>query len=536
MLFEAENIEVSAGGRSLFRAERLQIGPDDRIGLTGMNGAGKTTLLRLIAGEREPDEGTVRIAGLRAVIPQLKPDEGTLSGGETTALFARRALSERAALLLADEPTMHLDADHIRHLEREMSAYEGAIVVVSHDREFLDRICTKIWAIEGGEVRVYSGNYSDYQKMREIERRQHWEKYDAYVETKRRLEEAVTQKMRQAGRAVKAPRGLSRSEARMGKDHFGSLQKGLHQSVKAIRSRIEKLERVEKPREPERVRMNVPGAAQLGSRIVIRVDGLEARAGGRLLWRDVRFGLPAGSKTALLGPNGAGKTTLLKRIVEGSEGVAVAPAAKIGYFSQNLDVLRPDRSILDNVSASAVQPPEVVRTVLARMLFRRDDVYKPVGVLSGGERVRTALAKLMVGDVNVMVLDEPTNFLDIPSIEALESLLADYAGTVLFVSHDRRFVEKTADRILHIVDGRVKVFEGSYREYEERLADRAKAGNGKTAKADLEAEWLTVETKWTETLGKLSMPGNDDDKAELEALFKQLTARRNELRRQLGKS
>jgi pleuromutilin/lincosamide/streptogramin A transport system ATP-binding/permease protein len=531
MLFEASQVEMFIGGRRLFKADQLRIAPGERIGLVGMNGAGKTTLLRLIAGEAQPDAGSVRIAGSRAVIPQLKPDEGTLSGGETTAQYMERALAERAALLLADEPTMHLDADHIRRLEKALAAYEGAVVVVSHDREFLDRVCARIWAIEDGVVTAYSGNYSFYREARELARRQHREQYEAYVEKRRQLEEAVRQKAQKAARVVKRPRNLGPSEARMGKDYFGSVQKGIHQSIRALRTRIGKLERVDKPREPDRVRMSVPEAARLGSRAVIRVDGLEARAGGRLLWRDVRFALPAGSKTALLGPNGSGKTTLLRRILERSEGVAIAPAARIGYFSQNLDLLRPERSVMDNVSDGAAQPPEVVRAVLARLLFRRDDVYKPVGVLSGGERVRTALAKLIVGDVNVMVLDEPTNFLDIPSIEALESLLADYGGTVLFVTHDRRFADRTADRILEIRDGRVHVFEGGYREYEEHKSRMAEAGD-----AALEEELMMVETKLSETLGKLSMPGPGDDPEALDAAFRELAAKRNELRRLLGKA
>jgi len=531
MLFEASQVELFVAGRPLFRAEQLRIASGERIGLVGMNGAGKTTLLRLIAGEAQPDAGSVRIAGSRAVIPQLKPDEGTLSGGETTALYMERALAGRAALLLADEPTMHLDADHIRRLEKALLAYEGALVVVSHDREFLDRVCTRIWAIEDGVVTSYSGNYTFYRQARELEKRQHREKYEAYVDKRRQLEEAIRRKAQKAARMESGPRNLSPSEARMGKDFYGSVQKGIHQSIKALRTRIGKLERVDKPREPERVRMNVPEAARLGSRVVIRVDGLEARAGGRLLWRDVRFALPAGSKTALIGPNGSGKTTLLRRIVERGEGVAIAPAAKIGYFSQNLDILRPERSVIDNVSEGSAQPPEVVRAVLARLLFRRDDVYKPVGVLSGGERVRTALAKLIVGDVNVMVLDEPTNFLDIPSIEALESLLADYDGTVLFVTHDRRFADRVANRILEIRDGRVHVFEGGHREYEEHKARREAAGD-----AALEEELMTVETKLSETLGKLSVPGPGDDPAALDAQFRQLVARRNELRRLLGKA
>lgn len=186
---------------------------------------------------------------------------------------------------------------------------------------------------------------------------------------------------------------------------------------------------------------------------------------------------------------------------------------------------------MDNVSDGAAQPPEVVRAVLGRLLFRRDDVCKPVGVLSGGERVRAALAKLIVGDVNVMVLDEPTNFLDIPSIEALESLLADYEGTVLFVTHDRRFAERTADRILEIRDGRVVVFEGGYREYEEHQSRMAEAGD-----AALEEELMMVETKLSETLGKLSMPEPGDDPEALDAAFRKLAARRNELRRLLGKA
>ncbi|MBW5446542.1 ATP-binding cassette domain-containing protein [Cohnella sp. CFH 77786] len=531
VILEANHLELSIGDRLLFKAERLKIGRNDRIGIVGRNGAGKTTLLNVLTGRMETDRGSVSVAVPVSFIPQLKPNPSHLSGGEVTWRYVDQALLGPHGLLFADEPTMHLDADHIRQLEERLAAYEGALAIVSHDRAFLDRICTQIWSIENAVVSVYAGNYSDYESMRELEKRQHAEKYGEYIRKKEQLEEAIVSKSAKAAGMMKPPKRMSKKESNLYKAGKGVQQKGVHKAVKALQTRVEKLEKVEKPRELPNVRLDIPGGNEFASKTALRAEGLTASFGDRILWKGASFTIGRGTKTALIGPNGAGKTTLLKRLLEGGEGVYVSPGVRIGYFSQNLDILDPDRSVLRNVAGTAVHPDATIRLVLARLLFRGDDVFKPVGVLSGGERVKTAFAKIFLSDINVLVMDEPTNFLDIPSIEALEQLLSEYEGTVLFVSHDRRFVERVADRVLDIRDGKVVPFAGKYQDDRERLAETPKMG-----KTEAEEELLRVETKVTEVLGKLGMPGIPPVEAsELDRHFRELVARRNALRQELNK-
>ena len=368
-------------------------------------------------------------------------------------------------------------------------------------------------------------------KQGSYKKQQHLERYKAYVEKRQQLTEAIWTKSRKAAGMMKPPKRMGNKEARLGRDRIGAAQKGVHQAIKALETRIEKLEKVEKPREQPTIRLAIPGMSAITSPIALRVERLHAVFGERTLWRNVHFTISKAAKAALIGPNGSGKTTLLRRIVALDEGVSLAPGAKIGYFSQNLDTLDASRSVLDNVLDVSVQSDEMVRLILARLLFKGNDAFKPVGVLSGGEKVKAALARLIASDVNFLVLDEPTNFLDIPSIEAVQQLLASYEGTLLFVSHDRRLVRRVADQIIAIRDGGVTSFAGTYDAYLEEQDKRAQNEN-----AELADELLRVETKLGEVLGKLSMQGPQDaSSAELDAQFRQLAARRNELRRALGK-
>lgn len=533
IVLEANQIEKSVADRRLFVAERLKIGESDRISIVGLNGAGKTTLMNVLAGRIEPDRGHVSTSVPIAFIPQFKPSRSWLSGGESTWRYIDDALRNPHGLLFADEPTMHLDEGHIRQLENRLSQYEGALIVVSHDRAFLDRICTQIWSLENEAVSVYKGNYSDYAQTRELEKRQHEDNYEDYVRKKQQLEKAIVAKVSKAAGMLKPPKRMSTSESRLYKGGKGTTQKGVHQAIKALETRVEKLEKVEKPRDVPAIKLDIPGSREFGSKTALRVERLEASFGNRTLWRDVSFALRKGSKTAITGPNGAGKTTLVKRIVRGGEGVYPAPGVKLGYFSQNLDILDPDRTVIENVSSTAVQSDALIRLVLARLLFRGDDVFKSVGELSGGERVKTAFAKLFLSDINMLVMDEPTNFLDIPSIEALEQLLMDYEGTLLFVSHDRRFVDRVAGQMLDIRDGSVVFYEGKFANYRERLEEAANRGD-----REVEEEMLKVETELSEVLGKLAaLAGTRNDTAEqLDLRFRDLVSRRNELRGKLKKS
>ncbi|PTQ56933.1 MAG: ATPase [Candidatus Carbobacillus altaicus] len=523
IVLEARQIKHSIGDRELFTAERLYIAKRDRIGLIGRNGAGKTTLLNILAGKIQPEAGTVQIGATTALIPQLKPNLDNVSGGELTFQYIERAFGQEPGLLLADEPTMHLDLEHTTRLEELIRRFPGAIVVISHDRAFLDNVCTKIWAIEERKVTVYPGNYSFYAASRELAKRQQMERYEEYLEKKRHLEQAIRTRKQKAEQMVKAPKEQTSTEFRGGKPYFAKKQKGVHSTIKAMETRLAKLEKVEKPRELPAVKIDIPNAEVLRSKTCIRAERVSAAVPGRILWRDASFRIRSGEKVALLGPNGSGKTTLIRKILNGEPGFEIGSVVRFGYIDQNLEILDVDRSILDNVRESSPHDEVLIRTVLARLLFRREEVYKPVHVLSGGERVKVAFAKVFLSEMNVLLMDEPTNFLDIDSIEALESLLETYEGTVLFASHDRKFVERIATKIMEIRDARIHVFDGSYTEYLEHQRSENAAPN-----AD-EEELLRVETRLAEVIGKLA-EANDSEKIELDAEFWRLAEQRNRLR------
>ncbi|WP_426446709.1 ribosomal protection-like ABC-F family protein [Paenibacillus sp. S-38] len=521
---EGNGLQHGIGHRALLRAERLRMEDGDRIGIVGRNGAGKTTLLRILAGELEPDAGHVTRRGTIGVIPQFKED-GAGSGGEMTSRVVEAVLVAEPDVLFADEPTTHLDQERTERLEERLLGFRGALAVISHDRFFLDRVCTQIWEIDAGEVRIYPGGYSDYERQKGLERRQHREKYEAYVEKRGALERAIRLKEQKAAGSMKPPSRLGSSEARMGKDYRRSTQAGIHQAKKALETRLTKLEKVDKPVEPPAVKLTVPVPPAAKNRVLLEVQDLEAAAGERLLWSRVSFRLRFGEKAALLGPNGCGKTTLLRRILGGGGGVRLAPGVKPGYFSQTLEVLDLERSVLDNVRETSLYDDGLARLVLARLLLRGDEVYKRTGDLSGGERVKTALAKLVLSDANLLVLDEPTNYLDTLSLEALESLLEGYPGTVLYVSHDRRFVERTAGRILELRDGRLFSFDGGYAAYRE---ERGRGPAAPPAENDAAGELLQVELRLAEVLGRLSLPGAAEME-KLDAEFRELVKRRREL-------
>ncbi len=513
-LLEAHRLKMFERDRMLFDVDHLRIYPNDRIGLVGKNGSGKTTLLMTLAGLKNPEEGYVTVRASFQYMPQFKGKHGTKSGGERTQKYLIHALSKQPELLLLDEPTTHLDTNHIEWLEKKLSRWPGAFVVVSHDRAFLDAICTTIWEIDAGKVNIYAGNYTDYANQKEWERKQHQLAYEKYVQKKKQLEEALRLKEQKAQRAAKAPKNVSASEAKItgAKPYFAKKQKKLHQTAKSIQTRLEKLEKVEKVKEEPPVKMDVLHGDTVKGKIVLRVQDLSGMMGSRLLWKPASFEVRGGDKLAVLGPNGCGKTTLLKKIVKQREGVSLSPSVKLGYFSQDLTVLCAEQTVLDNVRSTSKQDETLIRTVLGRLHFIRDDVYKPVGVLSGGERVKVALAKVFLSDVNVLILDEPTNYLDIAAVTALESLLKEYEGTLIFATHDRRLVQTVATRILTFEQGDIKLFDGPYRHYTERHAR-------KNGDEDKEKRRLLVETKLTEVLSRLSLGPSEDLEREFERLL-----------------
>ncbi|HHU18912.1 MAG TPA: ABC-F type ribosomal protection protein [Bacilli bacterium] len=512
-IVELKHVQKFIKGELLFKLEQLAVKKQARIGLVGKNGSGKSTLLNLIIGKQEADQGQLNRYGSIKLLPQLKETDTSESGGEVTQRYINHALAEKSDLLLADEPTTNLDQSHIKRLLNQLKRWQGALILVSHDRYFLDQLCEQIWEIDQRRINVYQGNYSDYHEQKQAQIKQQEEAYHQYIEKKKQLERALVKKEQKAQRATKKPKQLSSSEARItgAKPYFAKKQKKLHQNKKALETRIEKLESVEKVYQEAPIKMEHPQAEHLSGRTILRVENLPGHIDGRTLWKPTSFQIKGNDKLAIIGNNGTGKSTLVKKIINRVNGVQLSPAIKVGYFDQKLQDLKLNQSILSYVSDHAIQSETLIRTCLARLNFSEDDVTKPIRTLSGGERVKVVLAKLLVSDANMLILDEPTNFLDIEAIEALESLLLSYPSTILFVSHDQRLIEQVATKLIVIRDQTIELFPGTYQEYLNPPKDESSH----------EQKLLVLETRISEVLSKLSIEPTDALEQQFQALLKE---------------
>ena len=561
ILLEAGGVELSFGPRTILEIKELKIYDGDRIGLIGENGAGKTTLLRVLSGEREPDAGTVRRFSEIAVIRQMGEADGEsdarlrsefdaqehregLSGGEQTRRRIAAALSRRAHLLFADEPTTDLDAEGAAQLRRELEAYDGAMVLVSHDRSLLDVLCTKIWHLEDGEITEFPGNYTDYRA--ELERRRAFQQfeYEQYRGEQARLRASIQGNRERAGQMKKAPTRMGNSEVRLHKMETRQISEQLHKARRQLESRLSHMEVKERPREDAAVRMELGASRPVAAKAALEVRGLRLRAGEKSLLAGAALTLPTGTRTALVGPNGCGKTTLMRALAgraagdgrllvgeaEGSSDRAIRfnPAVRVGWFDQShQSTLDPERSALENVMRQSAHAESDVRTVLARLNLRGDDVFKPVGVLSGGERGRVALAKLLLSEANLLLLDEPTNHLDVFALEALQEMLSGYRGTLLFVSHDAAFSEAVATRFARFEGEKLVSFEETQaRQAEREQRDRA------AEQARLEISVLQM--RMADLAARMSAPRRGDSpeklNAEYQALAEQVRALKNPAR------
>lgn len=538
---EMNQTERRIGDRILFRFEGvLRIYEGERVGLVGVNGAGKTTLLAVMAGYEAPDAGNVTRHGTTAWVKQM--DDGMtnageqapdvpdryryMSGGERTRWKWETAIRQRAAILFADEPTSHLDVKSSAAVQNELLAYPGTVVLVSHDRALLDAVCTRILELEDGTIKDYPGNYSDYRRQKELQTERAQFEYEQYDKERKRLERAAMA-MADKARGMKELSPVLNSEFRYGKDYFGSKQAKVSKTSKAIQRRVEQLEVKPKPKTFERPAFDIQCHSPLYAKEAIGMDRVGRTIGPRPLFHPFSCSIAPGMRIGLVGPNGSGKTTLLNIIRARESGVRLAAGCKIGYFDQQLETLDPNRSVLEQAAESCAYPESHIRTILARMLMKRDDVLKPAGVLSGGEKVKAALAKLFLADFNVLLLDEPTNYLDIFARERLAQILTEYPGTLLFCSHDRYFIQETATHLLVIEDRKWSFEYGGYAEYEARKVKRHETVLSPIERED---EVLKVELAITELVGRLSTTGRAEEREELEARYEQLLERRRQLR------
>ena len=536
ILLSANHIVQSFGERKILEFEKLNVYEGDRIGIVGGNGAGKTTLLNILSGELVPDEGAVIRSAPVSYFKQFreraeqadlqkcrelgltgKLSREHLSGGEMTRL-GLAAMDQDALLTFADEPTANLDADGVELCCRMLEQC-STLLLISHDRALLNRLCTRIIEVRDGCLYFYTGNFNAYHEQREQAfKRQEFE-YQQYRLEKSRLEKAARQRSQASQSVRKAPSRMGNSEARLHKREAGEKMEKLDNARKTILSRLEQLEVKEKPRETAQVRIDFSLTDPPANREIVTGSHITFRYGKHLVFENASFSLPKGSKTALVGPNGAGKTTLMELIWSGAPGIRLVPKAKIGYFKQSLDTLDFSKTVLENVMETSVQSENTMRGILARLLIRREDVFKKAGVLSGGERVKLAFAKLFGSPANLLLLDEPTNFLDMPAIEALQKMVEDYEGTVLFVSHDRTFSDGCATRILRIEDRKLISFDGNLADWENKQTE---------SKPEQKMDQVLLELRLAEVISRLSAP-NVPNKEELEKEFEQLIAQKKAL-------
>ncbi len=510
--------------------KKLSLYSEDRIGIVGINGVGKTTLLNLLSQKLAPDEGWVKAYGRSSTISQLEPPEHeeisremaskfnipmtyseSMSGGEKTRFKLAACLSQNSAMIFADEPTSNMDLEGIELIERYFAKYSGGLFLISHDRTLLDSLCTKILELEDGRLKIYPGNYSSYseQKARERERAQF--EYEHYVSEKKRLERVVIETGEKSKSVRKTPRRMGNSEARLHKMGNQKAKANLDRAKKSVETRIEQLEVKEKPQQTAKIKLDIADAQKLHSKVIIEGKGLNKAFDGKVIFQNAEFRIENEAKVALMGPNGCGKSTLLKMIINREDSIRVAPSARIGYFSQDLSILDEETSILANVMGESIYEESFVRQLLARLLFKGDAVYKKVNVLSGGERVKASFAKILCQDFNLLILDEPTNYLDINSLEVIEDALQNYERSLLFVSHDRRFISSVVNQIMTIENHRIKMFKGGYEDY---WAQQNKEG-GK-AKEEIEKEIFILQNRLSEVIGRISMPAKKDNVEELD--------------------
>ena len=507
LILLGEQIRKDFGERIILDVDRIEIREGERIGLVGENGAGKSTLLKVLEGSVQPDGGRIdRLGEIRLVAQFGRGDEDEergdagrrfrierlhdgLSGGEQTRRRIAQAIDAAPQLLLLDEPTSDLDTEGIEELQRQLVSFRGALLIVSHDKAFLDALCDDILELEAGKITRYPGNYTAYEAEKARRRAHQQFEYDQYRKERARLTAAISDQEVHAQRVTHLPKRMGNSEARLHKRSATEVEEKLHKTAKAMRSRLDQLEEKERPRDIPEIRIRLGATDGIVSKRAVEGRHVMLKAPGKELLRNASFYLPTGVRTALMGPNGCGKTTLIKAIMEGASGIRVNPGVRIGYFSQEHEqTLDMNRTVLENAMSISIHDQSAVRTVLANLNLRECDVHKPVSVLSGGERVKTSLARLLVSDANCLILDEPTNHLDLISMQALKRTLKAYAGTLLIVSHDRDMIRQVAQRILTMENGRLTAFEGTLDQKEEAQ----NAGSRQETDIKLEMEKLRM--------------------------------------------
>lgn len=478
-----KQIKKQYGAKEVLSIEALSAYHGERIGIIGRNGAGKSTLLKLITGEIQPDSGTIQTTASfnsfaqnggiedfydlssidweimsRFSLPKHSRD--SWSGGEAAKLRLIQTLSNDGMGLLLDEPTTHLDQKSISLLIEELRYYYGTLLFVSHDRFFLNQLATKIWEIDQGFLREYHGNYDAYKQQKEMEFLHQKRALESHLKEKKRLEVAIESKRQQAEKISKVSKKKQQKNSRP--DRLASskqkdtIQKNFHKTAKAMASRLSQLEECHSLAEPSKISFPSSKEIDIHNPYPIKGDSVSIQYGQRVLFNKCDFQFGIGKRIAIVGPNGCGKTTLLNHILNNGKGIILSSKVVFAYYQQLSYKMTGSESILAYLMKQTTYSESLVRGILHNLRFSQAEILKPVTGLSGGEATRIQLALVFVKPSNVLILDEPTNFIDLPTIEALETLLMDYHGTVIFTSHDQSFIHLVADEVYQVMDQKIR--------------------------------------------------------------------------------
>ncbi|MFA9462716.1 MAG: ribosomal protection-like ABC-F family protein [Velocimicrobium sp.] len=478
MLLTGQNILKEYGIQRVLDIDKIEIKENDRIGLIGRNGAGKSTLLKILSGRGDCDFGVINRRCEIAEIMQNGETDGCcdgkhmsqmglknsaiMSGGEKTRLSIAAAFSKHAPLLFADEPTTNLDLDGIVVLEKLLSGYRGAVVLISHDRELINHVCNQIWELEEGALRIYPGNYDAWHIQKKKEKEFQQFEYEQYQKEKKRLESNITKVEKKAKKMSKPPKRMSSSEWMLYKGTASIQQGHVSNRVTAFESRLQHLDKKEKPIALPSVSMKLGDYKKIKAKVAARVLGLSVCFDEKEILHEVNISIQSAKKTFLVGGNGSGKTTLIKHLIQNGEHTYITEDANIGYFSQEQETLDFEKTVLENVLDSAVVPTHCCRAVLMNLYMNENDLSKKISALSGGERVKTAIAKLLVSGANFLIFDEPTNHMDVYTMDGFEKLVRDYDGTVFIISHDRKLVKNLSDHIYEIKDCKILCYSDNF--------------------------------------------------------------------------
>ena len=406
-------------------------------------------------GGYEMDVDVDKICNGLGITPQQRPQEfDSLSGGEKTRINLARLLLEKTDILLLDEPTNHLDLNSVEWLEGYISSFKGTVLTISHDRYFIDRVADRVIEIVDGHGEFYSGNYSYYMEEKQA-------RFDLQL----KQYEQEQAKLKQLGYTVERMKG------------WGINNRTLYRRAMSIQHRMERIQKTERPK-TERTMKASFGEKDFSGDVAFKMKNVSKAFGDRMLFSDVNLVVEGGERIALLGDNGTGKSTFIKCLL-GEEDcggkIQFGPTVKWGYLPQIIHFDHPERSLYDTMLYEKNLSPQMARDRLGAFLFQGEDVFKTVGTLSGGEQSRLRLCMLMDEKINLLILDEPTNHLDIASREWVEAAIEEFEGVLLFVSHDRYFIEKFAERIWLLENGTIRDFRCGYEKYRSILEHEAQA-------------------------------------------------------------